>query len=224
MKVPVPLPPETAKELTDKLKAVRLNGKIKFLPEADVGRIVTALGKASEGPTIAALILSGKSDDFVNFGQILTNCKQVGEAGSVLMALNRANSILASAPGAELVFEDKDESPKPAGHDIDLGVVDPGGGYSAIYQFGECTGSANVSGKFNAGTGQLVNANATRKVVELNVLPGPAKRGRPEDDGSRKFFDDHGFEPGLRLAATTRPGIEARRSTSRRARRSNCRR
>ena len=40
------------------------------------------------------------------------------------------------------------------------------------------------------------------------MLPGPAKRGRPEDDGSRKFFDDNGFEAGLRLAATTRPGIE----------------
>ena len=94
------------------------------------------------------------------------------------------------------------------GHDVDLGVVARSGKYATIYQFGEVSGSGNLAGKYTEGTKQLQNVAASRKVVELKVLPGAAKRGRGPDDGSRAFFDSVGFQAGLRTWSAMHPDME----------------
>jgi hypothetical protein len=203
-------PVETAAALAAKIKPLRPDGKP--FSDYDVRQIVNVLGKSADGPAIAAYILAGGFDTCVGYFQLLSNCKAPGMLPSTLMAFERGEQIRAGDPTAILRFEDSDKRPLPLGHDVDLGIVDPSGAYSAIWQFGSVLGSGKVATNANGGADQLAGVLASRKVVELRVRAKttPEERGGTQviDDGSSTFFDTFGFDRGLEDWKDKHPDVE----------------
>jgi hypothetical protein len=203
-------PPEVAAALAAKLQPLRPDGK--RLSEYDVRQIVNVLGKTPGGAAIAAHILLGAFDACQGYFQLLSNCKAPGMVPSTLMAFERASQILGGDPKVILRFEDSDKRPLPEGHDVDLGIVDPSGDYSVIWQFGSVSGSGKIATNAFGGGDQLVNVQASRKVVELQVRPKttPEERGGAQviDDGSSIFFDKYGFDRGLEAWRVRHPDVE----------------
>jgi hypothetical protein len=201
------LPPNVAAALGVKLKASRaldrFGNKVIFRDQ-EVALILKRLGTVPEGAAIATHILGGRFDMFQGYGELLSSCKST-ETGSVDQALRRAGQVLSADPGVILRFEDKEDVlPPPDYHDVDLGVVALSGGYVTIWQFKRASGSGNVARNATRGGPQLQDVPATRKIVEIEVLPNPAKA----DDGSSTFFDAGGFDRGLQDWRVRYPDIE----------------
>ncbi|MDA0140715.1 phage tail protein, partial [Solirubrobacter deserti] len=207
---PIPLAPEDAEALMAKLVTLRAPGGQRF-SEKEADLIVRQLAKSSGGTAVAGHIMSGRFDGFSGYTKVVSKCKVSTDIDAALMALHRADAILSGTPGARLIFEDTQDKVAPK-HDVDLGVVDPNGRYSVIYQFGHATGSGNIASKATKGAAQLAPVTATRKIVEVLVFgkAAPEERGGQMviDDGSKAYFDAHGFDRGLSDWPGRNPGME----------------